>query len=669
MVGVATKAATSTGTRRLTPDDIYNILLVNDAQISPDGSTVAYVETRLDRERNDYRSSLYLVAANGGEPRRFTAADAQDTTPRWSPRGDRIAFLSNRSGKKQLWVIPVAGGEATQLTDLPQPVASFAWSPDGSTIAFVSKTDAGDLEEKQKPEKEESDVVHITRLRFRADGTPGFLDNKPTHIWCVAADGGKPWQLTAGEYSDSQPAWSPGGSEIAFVSNRTEDWQSNNASEIWAVHVRGGEARRIVGGPDASFRQPAWSPDGTELAIVGHRHAGEGGSRNANLWVVPAAGGDPKNLSGKFDRTVGAQVSVDTASNAEESISWIGDEVYMPVTDQGSVHVYRVDPTGEVELVVGGARRVLSFSLSADGKRVAFAASTTTNPCDIYTANADGSGERQLTEVNAEFLKGVAVSEPEEFRVPSQAKDGRDVHGWIMKPIGFQPGRKYPMVLEIHGGPHSSYASAYFHEFQLLAAQGYVVVYTNPRGSQGYGEEAAGCTRGVWGEADMPDLMAAVDYAIDQGYVDEQRLGVTGGSYGGFMTNWVISHSDRFKAAVTQRCVSNMLSFFGTSDIGTGFGVFETNALPWDNPEQFLKMSPLTYAHNIDTPLLIIHSEQDYRCPIEQGEQLYTRLKKLGKTVEFVRFPGESHGLSRSGKPKHRVERLNYILGWFDRYL
>ncbi|HET7035807.1 MAG TPA: S9 family peptidase [Thermomicrobiaceae bacterium] len=663
--------AEETGKRHLTADDIYNILLVNDAQISPDAQQVAYVETRVDREKNDYRSSLYLVPAASGQPRRFTTADAQDSYPRWSPTGDRLAFLSNRAGKKQLWVIPAAGGEASQLTDLPQPVNAFTWSPDGTTIAFVSKADSADLEKKDGDEKdkEESDAVRITRLRFRSDGVPGFLDNRPAHIWCVAAEGGAPWQVTSAEQSDGQPAWSPDGQGIAFVSNRTEEWQANNASEIWVTPVRGGEARCVIGGPNASFRQPAWSPDGSQLAIVGHQQAGEGGSRNANVWVVAAGGGEPRSLTAGLDRPTTASVSVDTASGAEEGIVWNEQGIYFPVTDQGSVHIYCVTPGNEPKLVVGGKRRVLSYSLSADGSRLAFAASTPIDPCEVYICDANGAQEERLTDVNGDFMRSVAVSEPQEFHVPSYAEDKRPIHGWLMKPIGFQEGQKYPLILEIHGGPHSSYANAYFHEFQLLAAQGYAVVYTNPRGSQGYGEEFAGCTRGTWGESDMPDVMAAVDYAIAQGFVDESRLGVTGGSYGGFMTNWVVSHSDRFKAAVTQRCVSNMLSFFGTSDIGTGFGIFETNAIPWENPEQFLKMSPLTYAHEITTPLLIIHSEQDYRCPIEQGEQLYVRLKKLGREVEFLRFPGESHGLSRGGKPKHRVERLNAITGWFEGHL
>jgi dipeptidyl aminopeptidase/acylaminoacyl peptidase len=254
--------------------------------------------------------------------------------------------------------------------------------------------------------------------------------------------------------------------------------------------------------------------------------------------------------------------------------------------------------------------------------------------------------------------------------VPSQADDQVEIQGWLMKPVGYVEGQRYPTVLEIHGGPHGMYGNAYFHEFQVLAAAGYAVVYCNPRGSQGYGQEFVRYTHGRWGEKDLPDVMAAVDHAIAQGVADPDRLGVTGGSYGGFMTNWVIGHSDRFKAAVTQRCVSNMLSFYGTSDIGSTFGDYEVGAgFAWDNPEEYLRMSPITYVQNMRTPLRIIHSEQDYRCPIEQAEQLYVALKMLDREVDFVRFPNENHNLSRSGKPKHRVERLNYIVGWFQEHL
>ncbi|MDI3340402.1 MAG: S9 family peptidase [Sphaerobacter sp.] len=667
-------AAPTGGKRRLTPEDIYNIVLVSDAQISPDGRQVAFTQTILDRDKNDYRSSIYIVPAEGGTPRRFTAADAKDTFPRWSPDGQRLAFLSNRSGTSQIWTISLAGGEATQLTNLPEPVTYFTWSPDGSTIAFVTKTEPSQLattEDGEKPakEQEKSDVVRITRIRFRADGVSGFLDDKHTHIWCISAAGGDPWQITSCDFDDRWPAWSPGGHEIAFVSNRTPDREYNTVSEIWAVPARGGEARPIATGDDADFGQPVWSPDGTGIAFSGHRYPEAGGAVDSHVWV--AAGGDIRCLTTGLGRSVGDFGINDTFASANPGLSWTTScYLYFQVSDAGNTHIYRLPAAGgDPELVVGGQRRVLDFSVSQDGSRIAFVAGDPLNPCDVFVCSGDGSDERRLTAVNEEFFSTVALSRPEEFRVPSQAEDRGEVHGWVMKPIGFEPGRKYPMVLEIHGGPHGMYANHYFHEFQLLAAQGYVVVYTNPRGSQGYGEAHASYTRGAWGEKDMPDLMAAVDYVIAQGYVDPNRLGVTGGSYGGYMTNWVIGHTDRFKAAVTQRCVSDLYSFFGTSDIGFHFGAYEWGGVPWESRETYQRLSPITYVEQIKTPLLILHSEEDYRCPIAQAEQLFISLKKLGREVEFVRFPGENHNLSRSGKPKHRVERLQFILGWFERYL
>lgn len=664
--------------RSLTPDDIYDIALVNDARISPDGSQVVYVRTELNREKNDYRSSLYLVSSAGGDARRFTSATAKDTSPRWSPDGTHIAFLSNRSGSNQLWSIPVAGGEATQLTDLPEPVSGIAWSLQGDRIAFVSKADQQKIDKaKAKSESGEtdepkSDTVRITRLRYRSDGTPGFIDNKPTHIWSIASDGGTPKQITSGEFDDGAPAWSPDGTLIVFVSNRNEEREKKRGSEIWTVPSTGGEPAAVVAGVTADFSNPAWSPDGKLIAIVGHQNPFAGGAINADLWVVQPDGDGLGNVTAALDRTVGDHGMSDTASSASGGLVWSPESssVFCSVSDSGNTHVRRVSiSSGEPTRILGGSRRVMNFSVSADGSKLAYTVATPTMPCDICVSNSDGSGETRLTSVNDEFLSTVHICVPEEFHVPSQADDHADIHGWIMKPIGFEAGKQYPLVLEIHGGPHAMYANAYFHEFQLLAAQGYVVVYGNPRGSQGYGSDFSSCTKGVWGSSDMPDVMALLDYAIEQGYVDSSRLGVTGGSYGGFMTNWVIGHTDRFKAAVTQRPVSNMHSFYGTSDIGSTFGDFETGGTPWANTEQFIKMSPIAYVDKIKTPLLIIHSEEDYRCPIEQAEQLFVSLKMLNQTVELLRFPNESHGLSRMGQPAHRVERLRAILGWFEEYL
>ncbi len=660
----------------MTPEDIFNIKLLNDARISPDGRQIVYVQTTLDKEKDDYRSSLYLVSTEGGEIRRFTAADAKDTTARWTPDGSRIVFLSNRSGSNQIWTIPVAGGEAAKLTDLPEPVTYFAISPDGSSIAFVSKADTTAMEEAKakegQPEEKKSDVVRITRLRFRSDGTPGFLDNKPTHLWIVGLDGGAPRQITTGEFDDASPTWSPDGKTLAFVSNRTDQRELKKNSEIWTVPASGGDASPVLTGDDAMYYGPSWSPDGKYLAVQGHNNAWAGHAINAELWIVEPNGNGLRSLTSGLDRMVGDTSAVDTASGAETGVIWSGDSssVLFEVSDEGNAHVRRASVNGgDTELVIGGSRRIMSYSMSADGSTIGFVAGTSTNPCDVFVCSADGSNETQLTHANQEFFSSVHVSQPEEIRVESQADDKAMIHGWIMKPIGFEPGKKYPLVLEIHGGPHGMYANAYFHEFQLLAAQGYVVVYGNPRGSLGYSSDFSSCTKGVWGSSDMPDLMAMVDHAVEQGYADPERLGVTGGSYGGYMTTWVVGHTDRFKAAVTQRPVTNMYSFYGTSDIGSTFGDYETGGTPWANTEQFLKMSPITYVDKIVTPLLIIHSEQDYRCPIEQSEQLFVALKMLGRETELVRFPNESHGLSRMGKPAHRVERLQSILGWFEKYL
>lgn len=659
----------SSSPRLLTPNDIYAITLVSDAQISPDGGRVAFLQTFLDRDKNDYQSSIAIVSTGGDDPRRFTVAGAKDTTPRWSSSGDRLAFLSTRSGLQQIWTIPYDGGEASQLTDLPEEIADFSWSPDGLTIAFVAKAESSstDLEG-----REGSDVVHITKIRFRADGTPGFLDQKPSHIWCIPSNGGSPRQVTSGEFSDSQPVFSPDGRELAFVSNRTSDRDFNCASEIWAVSVQGGRLRCIAGGDNAYFWHPAWSPDGAFVAFTGHQQAATGHATNYCVWLA-VAGGDrePRNLTASIDRPAGDFAIGDTAVETDCGLAWSpdGSMLYFQVSDAGNVHLYRIPVAGgDAERVVGGVRRVLHFSLSRDG-RVVFVASDPLNPGDVAVCSADGSDERRLTAVNAELLDAVELSMPEEFRIASQAEGQCEIHGWIMKPVNFQEGRRYPMILEIHGGPHGMYANAYFHEFQLLAARGYVVGYTNPPGSQGYGESFAKYTQGAWGEKDMPDVMAAVDYSVAQGYVDPNRLGVTGGSYGGYLTNWIIGHSDRFQAAVTQRCVSNLASMYGTSDIGFSFGEYEFGGTPWDAPERFARLSPITYVNEIRTPLLVIHSEQDYRCPVEQAEQLYVALKRLRREVEFVCFPDESHGLSRSGKPEHRVERLEWILGWFGRFL
>jgi dipeptidyl aminopeptidase/acylaminoacyl peptidase len=658
--------------RRITSDDLYRFKLISEPQFSPDGSRISYVVTTIEREKNDYRSSVNLANADGSATRRVTQADAKDSLPRWSPDGKHLAFLSNRAEKAQVWLIRADGGEAWQVTELTEGVASYAWSPDGASFVVVSKaTEESEAKKDDKDKDEEkSDVKHITKIRYKADGE-GFLDGKPKHLWLVPAFGGAAHQLTSADIDDVDPVWSPNGREIAYVTNRSDGREMNQVTQVWSIVATGKEERAILGGDNADFGSPSWSPDGSQLAVIGGWDPVSGGAKSANLWVVPAAGGDARNLSGDFDRSIGDSAMSDVYAGSSTRPIWTPDgaSLLTLVSDSGSTHIFRVSlDGGDIQRITGGDRRISAFSLSPDGTKLAYLAGTATDPGDLFVANSDGSDEQQLTELNKEFLTTVTLSEPEEFRVPSHS-DGAEIQAWVMKPVGFETGKKYPMILQIHGGPHGMYANHMMHEFQLMAARGYVVVYCNPRGSAGYGEAFTTYTHKAWGEKDMPDVMAAVDHVVSQGYVDENRLGITGGSYGGYMTLWMIGHTDRFKAAVTQRCVSNLHSFYGTSDIGFTFGEYEFGGTAWDQREHFMKYSPITYVKEMTTPLLIVHSEQDYRCPIEQAEQVFISLKKLGREVEFVRFPDENHNLSRTGKPKHRTERLEFIVGWFDKHL
>lgn len=684
----------ATGGRPITPEDLFKINVVSDPQPSPNGRLVAYVVTRLDQEADDYKAAIWLVPTEGGAPTQLTGGASRDTSPRWSPDGSQIAFVSNRPGlpvvkakkdaekadekKKeaekgpskpptQIWAIRVGGGEARQLTRQEFGASSPAWSPDGRTIAFLSGTEPdGEPGVPEPAHKKVADERIVTKLRYRFDGR-GYID-RYQHVWTVAAEGGEARQLTFGDADDGQIAWSPDGRSIAFVANRHPDRDQINVALLYTVPAHGGELRCLTEG-NYDFDSPSWSPDGTRIAVAGTDDPDSGGAKNANLWTVAAGGGTPTNHSKSWDRSVGDQGMSDVFQAADQRPIWSvdGKTVDVLASDSGTTHVYRVAlDSGSVSQVTSGPRRVAGVGYAGDTLILNVADSA--HPFELFAAGLDGKGERRLTEHNRAFLDEVALTEAEEFTFRSQAGD-LEIQGWILKPHGFREGVKYPLIVQVHGGPHAMYGQAVFHEMQLMAARGYVVVFTNPRGSAGYGEEFTTCTRGRWGESDMPDVMGAVDAILERGYVDEARMGVTGGSYGGYMTNWIIGHTDRFKAAVTQRCVSNFYSMVGTSDIGAHFGVYEFGGTPWADAEHLLKYSPISYVANMKTPLLIIHNEQDLRCPIEQAEQLFTFLKRLGNEVAMVRVPGEDHNLSRTGTPSRRLARLHHLVGWFDSHL
>ncbi|RJS90059.1 S9 family peptidase [Candidatus Bathyarchaeota archaeon] len=643
---------------------------VSDPQISPDGAKVLFVYTTVNMAEDKYDSHLWLFPLGERRPRQFTHGKCKDTYPRWSPDGRSILFLSNRAGeeereeegkkkrKMQVCVIPAEGGEARRITSVEEGVERPSWSPDGKKILFFSKVFKG---ERVKG----SDVKVIRRIKYRFDGR-GFFEEKWTHLFSVPSRGGKVRQLTDGEFDVEAASWSPDGKRIALVSNLEEDADLSFFKNIYLIPSRGGEPKLLWKGR-GPIQSLEWSPDGRYLAFTGYviEDPSLVWYKKTDLWVLPVEGGEPKNLTAGFDRTVITYGGL---------LKWSPDSkyIYFKINDRGSTHICRVSLEGEVERVTEGKMTVGSFSLDGTGSIIAFDATDVMTPSELWIR--DEKGMRRVTEMNRGLLRRLRLSEPEEFWFT--ASDGVKVQGWIVRPHDFKEGEKYPTIFQIHGGPWGAYGyklMAAEHEFQVLADHGFVVVYTNPRASTGYGESFAAQISGHWGERDYQDIMEAVDYVVKTyPFVDAERLGVAGGSYGGFMVNWIVGHTDRFKAAVTMRSISNWYSFHGTSDIG--WMRLPTHELswgkdPWDNLEVIMEKSPIAHVKNIKTPLLIIHSEQDYRCPIEQAEQLFVALKKLRRVVEFVRFPGESHGLSRMGKPKHRVERLQHILRWFDKYL
>jgi dipeptidyl aminopeptidase/acylaminoacyl peptidase len=650
--------------RPMRPDDILKIRFVSDPRLAPDGRRVAFVVTTLSQERDEYLSNIWMVEiTGGGPPRRFTTGPGRDTAPRWSPDGTRLAFVSERErGKKgQLHIMPADGGEPVALTQLKSGVSAPEWSPDGTRVAFVSRVGGWQEPESEEERKKSRPARIITTLKYRFNGE-GFIHDRPSHVFTVAAAGGAPVQLTSGEASDLDPVWSPDGRWIAFASARHEARDYDDAMDIWIVAAAGGAPRRVTDtlGPAV---HPAFSPDGRSIAYLGRRHANEFG-RNFRVFTIPVEGGAPRSLTDALDRSC---APLEIAPIWSRDGGWIT----FAADDQGSQALYRARADGGApappEKIFGGERAVTGVSASADGSRLALSVTDPVSPAEVFTCAADGGGERALTDVNRQWKAEVALARPERFRFE---RAGLTVDGWIMKPAGWTADGRFPGLLNIHGGPHAQYGWGFFDEFQVQAGAGYAVIYTNPRGSQGYGEAFTRAVVGDWGGGDFADVMAGMDEALRRApWIDPERLGVLGGSYGGFLTSWTVGHTDRFRAACSERAVNYHPSMFGTSDIGHLFNEVEIGGLPWEMPDVYAERSPLTHAKNIHTPLLIIHSEDDLRCPIEQGEQLYVALRKQRKEAVLVRFPDENHELSRSGKPRHRLERFEIILEWFTKRL
>jgi dipeptidyl aminopeptidase/acylaminoacyl peptidase len=719
---VALRAQGETKRRGITPEDYFAFEFLGDPQLSPDGKRVAYVVTTVDQKQNRRVSQVWVVATDGSStPRQFTASLQSSNTPRWSPDGRTLAFLSARpdaassspssnsassnssttsstaspspqsspspsvpgatqtplpssspagsppspttpgvssaqatasvpeTPRTQIYLLTLDGGEARRVTNLKNGVASFQWSPDGTRFVLLSRTGRSDA---RAPS---SDVRHYKHPSYKFNDT-GWFDDKRSHVFIADVASGNARQITSGdEWNDTDPQWSPDGRKIAFVSDRTgHAFDESRNTDVWVINADGTGALTKISDHDEEDAAPRWSPDGKWIAFTGALHERD----HPKIWLTPSTGGSPSRLAAR---------ALDLIPS---NLTWAerGRAIFFETGVRGEYQLFRVDvASGEVRQVTRGARAVHNVDIDDAAREMAYTANDFKHLDDLYVADLAGGNERQLTHLNQRLWSQLQLQDVERFTY--KGADGWDVDGFIVKPAGWQEGKKYPLILSVHGGPAGQYGVDWYQEFQVYAARGYAVLFTNPRGSTGYGQKFERGIEGEWGGKDYTDVMNGVEAALKRyAWIDRDRLGVTGGSYGGFMTNWIVGHTNVFKAAVTLRSVSDFISDEGTRDGAYGhapdFGgdLFEKFDLYWDR-------SPLKYARNVKTPILVLHSDNDYRVPLEQGEQWFRALQHFGVTSELVIFPRENHNLTRTGEPKHLVESMNWQLYWFDRYL
>ncbi|MEM7118341.1 MAG: S9 family peptidase [Chloroflexota bacterium] len=655
-------------------EDLYRLQPVSSCEISPDGTAVVYSVQRVDPETEKKFSNLWLAPTGRGAAQQFTYGNQVDSQPKFSPNGRFIAFLSNRGNTNkpaQLYIIPVNGGEARPVSNIKGSIGHFAWSPDGTQfVCAVCKTDAEVLERQADEKKKKLGVVgrHITRVHYKFDGK-GFLPKERWHIWTVNAKTGKAKQLTDSPIHDEfTPRWSPDGQQIVFVSNRANDPDfAPGGDDIYLMSAKGSEMQKMAT-PFGNKNEPVFSPNGRYLAYYGRLGRGDWW-QHTHLWIVAIDGSEPaRSLTGSHDFHVGNASGNDVGGCVTAPPIWSEDSqhLYFQRSQHGTTTVHRIDvASGEITAVIEDQAVVGAYSIAAG--KIAYWQTTITAMGEIWVRDLNKTRPRQLSRNNTSYFRRKQLGDIEE--VWFKGSSNNDLQGWILKPPGFDPNKTYPSIMEMHGGPLSQYAFAFMHEFYYLAANGYVVYFCNPRGGRGYGEAHA---KSIWnghGTFDYEDVMAWADYVAELPYIDRDRRGITGGSYGGFLVNWIIGHTDQFKAAVSQRSIMNRLSSYGSSDVAWLREITFDDQPPWENLENYWGQSPLKHIGNAKTPTLVIHSEQDLRCPIEQGEQLFVALKRLGVDTEMVRFPDSPHGLSRVGRTDRRIMRLQHILRWFDRYL
>ena len=657
------RIASAADQRGTTPADYFAYTFVSDPHLSPDATQAAYVVTTIDQKKNARASSIWLVAVDGSTPpRRITEEGVNSTSPRWSPDGRTLAFLSARSAdtaapataeapRPQIYLLPMTtGGEALPLTTLKNGATSIQWSPDGSHLLCLSRTGPSDA---VAPADRKSDVRHYTHISYKFNDT-GWFDDKRSHVWVVDVKTAQAKQLTDGQnWNDTDPQWSPDGTHIAFVSDRTgHAFDDSHNTDVWTIAADGGPLTKIS---DHAFEDeaPRWSPDGKQILFLGQTAR----RQFPKLYLNNAAGGAASSLA------------VDSLDVIPSELALLpGGQALFIAEMHATTQLFRADlASRKLTQVTTGDRAIHSYDANAKAGVMVYLANDFEHPDDLYISALDGSGQRQLTHANQQLWQSLKVGSVE--RLNYKSTDGLPMEGFLVKPLGFDPAKKYPLILTVHGGPAGQYTVGWNQEFQVYAARGYAVFFCNPRGSTGYGEKFERGIVNNWGGMDYTDIMAGLDAAIaHNAWIDTGKLGVTGGSYGGYMTNWIVGHTTRFKAAVTLRSVSNFISDDGTRDGAYGHEDDFKGPL-FDNFDQYWNASPLKYARNVKTPTLVLHSDMDFRVPIEQGEQWFRALQHYGVPSELVLFPRENHNLTRTGEPKHIVESMNWQAYWFSRYL
>ncbi|MCC7476905.1 S9 family peptidase [bacterium] len=667
------------------PEDLYKLRVFTELELSPDGRTLlTSISAINNKDENKKYSNLYVRPLGAGASlKQFTRGEFSDMRPRFSPDGKLIAFSSSRSGSMQLHLIPTDGGESWQLTKLKGSVGVFEWSPDSKSIVFTfTPKDAEAIEreeagKKGKKAEREPAVRVIERYFYRLDGA-GWRAQGSAELRVVDVSSGRDRVLVSDGKDNSSPCFSPDGKYVIFASNKSADPDFEAMkTELWKVPAGGGKVSRIptFAGPSES---PSVSPDGQWLAFRGWEDESKfWGEADTKLFVTPLSGkGGPRMLGADLDRAPENSCLNDTFGTPETAAplwSRDGKTIYSMLTSDGSNEVWAFDvASGKGRPVFKQPGVVLAFAIDEERDLLYLAFADATNPGDIFVRKLSDIDAplKQLSRIGESYVSGKSLGEVTETW--ARGEGGHKIQGWIMTPPGFNPRKKYPAVLYIHGGPHMAYSRAYMNEFNYLAGQGYVVFYCNPRGSTGYGEAHKAAISRAWGKNDYSDIMRFTDHVLRQcPFIDKERLGCAGGSYGGYMTAWIIGHTQRFKAAVVDRAVTNFMSFFGSSDFGylfhREFG--KESRSVWEERERFIEMSPISHMHKAKTPALVLFQDQDLRCPTEQSEQVYVQLKLKGVPTRMVRYPDEPHGMSRGGRTDRRIHRLKEIKGWMDKYV